>query len=658
VGFVLATTATALGQAPPPSEPILPPASLKTVATPEPVNLIQFVQDRQAAMQLGKALFWDMQVGSDGVTACATCHFHAGTDRRIKNQLSPGLRAGDNNFETGGPNWTLQPSDFPLRQLADPENRHSVVIRDSNDVVSSMGTFPGDFVSTRRGFPVDSGTPGSDSVFQINGVAARRSQSRNTPTVINAVFNAKNFWDGRANHYFNGVTAFGPLDTESTVFINNEGLLAKQFIRIPFASLASQAVAPPLSDTEMSLTGRSFPALGRKLLNLRPLAKQAVHPQDSLLGPLSRARRAGAGVSGNRGLNTTYVAMIKAAFQPVYWNSKDIITFSGNAAVIDGHPGRPLADNEFTQLEANFSLFFGLAVQVYESTLVSDDSPFDQHQDGDFNALTARQKQGMEIFFDRGKCAVCHAGPEFTEAAKDAVELMPTVDEGGKAFYDAGFFNTGSRLSSEDPGIDGTAPLTNPLTGQPFPLSLSKLAVLKKQGLLPLAIDPFVPALPVGVGVPDPNRVVTAGAFKSPTLRNVELTGPYFHNGGMSTLRQVVDFYDRGGDFRDQNIPDVDRFIAELSLTTAEKEALIDFLLALTDERVRWETVPFDHPQLFVPNGLRGDHNSTVGTEQVQRDGFRDNEEILEIPALGAGGRLAAGLPPLEAFMGLDPFQP
>src|SRR5581483_5044258 len=69
------------------SDPPLPPP-LKTVAIAEPSNLSEFVRDRQAAVLLGKALFWDMQVGSDGQTACATCHFNAGADSRTKNQMS------------------------------------------------------------------------------------------------------------------------------------------------------------------------------------------------------------------------------------------------------------------------------------------------------------------------------------------------------------------------------------------------------------------------------------------------------------------------------------------------------------------------------------------------------------------------------------------
>src|SRR4030095_5109774 len=66
------------------------PGDLRAVAVPGPSNLDDFVRDRAMARALGKALFWDMQVGSDGVQACATCHFRAGADTRSKNQVSPG----------------------------------------------------------------------------------------------------------------------------------------------------------------------------------------------------------------------------------------------------------------------------------------------------------------------------------------------------------------------------------------------------------------------------------------------------------------------------------------------------------------------------------------------------------------------------------------
>ena len=76
--------------------------SLETLAGVTPVDpsgtedgrqvaLKDYVQDRAAAVRLGKALFWDMNIGSDGKTACASCHFQAGADNRIKNQISPTL---------------------------------------------------------------------------------------------------------------------------------------------------------------------------------------------------------------------------------------------------------------------------------------------------------------------------------------------------------------------------------------------------------------------------------------------------------------------------------------------------------------------------------------------------------------------------------------
>ena len=68
-------------------------ASLKNVPVPEPPNLADFVKDKQAAIALGKAMFWDMQFGSDGVQGCASCHSKAGADNRTKNQISPGLNA-------------------------------------------------------------------------------------------------------------------------------------------------------------------------------------------------------------------------------------------------------------------------------------------------------------------------------------------------------------------------------------------------------------------------------------------------------------------------------------------------------------------------------------------------------------------------------------
>ena len=165
------------------------PPSLKTVPIPEPSNLMDFVQDRAAAIRLGKALFWDMQVGSDAVQSCATCHFQAGADNRAKNQISPGLLSGDTSFQIGdGPNHTLTPADFPFHKLSDPEDRDSAVISDANDVTSSQGVRLTQFQDVVPGDPVDQGVGVFDPTFSIGGKNLRRVEPRNSPTTINAVF--------------------------------------------------------------------------------------------------------------------------------------------------------------------------------------------------------------------------------------------------------------------------------------------------------------------------------------------------------------------------------------------------------------------------------------------------------------------------------------
>src|SRR5829696_612847 len=66
------------------------PGSLKQIPIPQPSNLTDYVRNREVAIALGKAFFWDMQVGSDGIQSCGSCHFRAGADPRSINQLNPG----------------------------------------------------------------------------------------------------------------------------------------------------------------------------------------------------------------------------------------------------------------------------------------------------------------------------------------------------------------------------------------------------------------------------------------------------------------------------------------------------------------------------------------------------------------------------------------
>jgi cytochrome c peroxidase len=470
-------------------------------------------------------------------------------------------------------------------------------------VVGSQGVRFTSFLNINPGSAVDSGTPITDTVFQVEGQNMRRVTARNTPSVINAVFNFHNFWDGRAHFLFNGVNPFGPLDTTAGVWFSDAaGNLTKQKIGIENASLASQATGPPLDDTEMSFVGRTFPQLGRKMLSLTPLGKQLVHPSDSVLGPLSRAVFQGGKMTGQTGLNATYEQMIKDAFVDTFYKSTQ--------QTPDG----------FTQMEANFSLFWGLAIQLYEATLVSDQTPFDRLLGGDSNAITPQQEIGMNLFFGAAKCDVCHAGTELSTATVTAaafvtnlnnglIDQMP-VASGQDTIYDLGFNSTGVRPMAGDIGREGNSPFVNPFTGLPIPLDYSTLAELQALGNLPFASVILPDQLPTNFPVSN------GGGFKVPGLRNIELTAPYFHNGGAMTLEEMIDFYTRGGDFPSVAAsPDLDFNMNEIgTLQNAPDKmlAMVEFMKSLTDERVRNHSAPFDHPELFVPEGVDAGGNDIM----------------------------------------------
>ena len=615
---------------------IEPPPSLKTVPIPGPENLSDFIKDKTAAIALGKSFFWDMQVGSDGITACASCHFHAGADNRSKNQLSPGLNRvnldrssnPDRRVDLGGLNYTLRPEDYPFHKLANPDDRSSTVLASTNDVTSSQGIFKTKFVDVTPGSAEEKVILEADPNFNISGTNIRQVQPRNTPTVINSVFNFRNVWDARPQNVFNGVNPFGLRDSNAKVLkAANSDKLEEVKVSLKNSSLASQALGPPLTDLEMSASGRVFEDIGQKFRKgkqnklpremgkkfnfLRPLGKQIVHPEDSVLGPYSRAPEPGLKMS-------TYKRLIEDAFKPEWWNSKTIISIDadGKRAFASKNPNGPLATNEYTLMEYNFPLFFGLAMQMYESTLVSDNAPFDQYQEGNNNALTAQQRKGLDIFLNKGKCITCHIGPEFTSASVSNVQnkRLTRLQTPGNPVTDTGFFNTGVSPVLEDFGLGIVDPFGNPISD----------AQLAQQGRFK-EIYGEDPNLTIG-----PNDTVAVdGAFRTPGLRNVELTAPYFHNGGQLTLRQVVDFYNRGGDFADNASPK----LPELKLTEEEKEALVAFLKGLTDERVRYEKAPFDHPQLFVTNGHPGDQSS------VTNDGTgKATDTMIEISAIGRNG--------------------
>ncbi len=627
---------------PPPLEPPLePPPSLKTLLPPVPASLFNYIKDQDAAIRLGKAFFWDMQTGSDGLTACATCHYHAGSDTRSRNILSPGP---DGIFQVGTPNHRVSLEDFPFHKLNDVGDQNSLLLSDSDDAAGSQGVHFSNFIDVIPGSEEDSRTSAPDPAFNVGGLNMRRVTGRSAPTVINAVYNIENFWDGRASFWFNGRSIFGHRDVGAMVLKADLGtsIVTPTQIQIDRSALASQAVGPPLSGTEMSAHGRDFPKLGKKLLSLEPLQFQIVHPTDSVLGPL-------VDVDGS-GLSTNYVQMIQDAFVDEWWLSDKLFDASFGELLTTGTPANT---DEFTLMEANFSFFWGLAIQMYESTLVSDDSPYDQFQDGDVNALSTLEIEGLDVF-TRSNCLLCHTTPVFTSAVSSKLtvvlepeasalegilERMPMKDA-FSAVYDGGFYNIGVRPTTEDIGRGGVDLNGDPLSFAGF-VQLYGLASLPFQTGTVILNPPPIPS----------EEIAMAGAMKTPTLRNTELTGPYFHNGSYATLEQVVQFYARGGNFADENIDTLSPIILPLPFlltSPARQEALVAFLHTLTDERVRQEMAPFDHPQLFVSEGATGD---TANVLPAFPGAPTAADRFKEIPAVGSLGRPAEGITELLEFL-------
>jgi cytochrome c peroxidase len=416
------------------------------------------------------------------------------------------------------------------------------------------------------------------------------------------------------------------------------------------ASAASQAVGPPGSPVEMSCGGRTFADIGRRMLDTLMLKQQRISSTDSVLASVSGARR------------PTYRELIKAAFQPRLWNATQQVL---------------LGDAPYSQIEANFPLFFGLAIQMYESTLISDQAPLDAYLQGNHQAMNAQQVEGMNLFLGKGKCVSCHGGAELTNAGsrllfqpRERIERMLMADN-LTTLYDNGFYNTGVRPTSEDLALGGSDAWGNPLS------FTRQYNTVLQGGKVPDPFDvdvctfemPLSAALPCDATL-KPNvgfRDSVDGAFKTPTLRNIALTGPYFHNGSRATLKQVMEFYNRGGDRRGEdasntsgfehpsanqhNASNLDPDMTALNLTPDEVDALVKFMeVGLTDPRVAWEQAPFDHPSLVIPQGHVGDENAvTVRPASPKITTRQALDAPIALKPVGAEGRTATE-GPLQPF--------
>jgi len=164
-----------------------------------------------------------------------------------------------------------------------------------------------------------------------------------------------------------------------------------------------------------------------------------------------------------------------------------------------------------------------MAIASFERTVISGNSPFDRYQyGGNKTAMKPAAIRGLALFKDPAKtnCVKCH-----------------TMENSYALFADGKYHNLGVGVNSEGEMTD-----------------LGRYGESKKES--------------------------DKGAFRTPTLRNVAITGPYMHDGSLKTLRRVVDFYVGGGNSN----PQLDKDIKELRLTGQERDDLVAFLEALTGE--------------------------------------------------------------------------
>lgn len=186
---------------------------------------------------------------------------------------------------------------------------------------------------------------------------------RSAPPVINAAFLLELFWDGRA----------------SDVFIDPQ---TGEVVDAGFAALESQAVGPPLSDTEMSHHQRDWSQITAKLAHARPLALTSNVPPDMAAATLD-AR--------------TYPELFRRAF----------------------------GDGEITAAR------IAQALATYQRTLVSNQSPWDSYVLGDQNALSDAERRGMNIFIGE-RCNFCHIEPFFTDGGYANIGLRPISEDSGR----------------------------------------------------------------------------------------------------------------------------------------------------------------------------------------------------------------------------------
>lgn len=213
----------------------------------------------------------------------------------------------------------------------------------------------------------------------------------------------------------------------------------------------------------------------------------------------------------------------------------------------NGKPGDAAFDNMSKADQVAVNMVFvniGKAIEAYERLLIRRNAPFDRYVAGDEEAITLEAKRGLKIFIGKGICVLCHGTPYFR---------------------DDDFHNLG-------------------IPQGPLPEDTGRF-----QGISKLLADPFNSAGTYSDSRADATHMLNLlaprlehqGEFKTPTLRNVALTPPYFHTGEFPTLASVIEFNDAGGTTNEfvgrSTVP-----VEPLHLSEQEKRDLVEFLETLT----------------------------------------------------------------------------
>jgi cytochrome c peroxidase len=198
------------------------------------------------------------------------------------------------------------------------------------------------------------------------------------------------------------------------------------------------------------------------------------------------------------------------------------------------------------------------AIASYERTQLSFDAPFDHFIAGDRNAIDTGARRGWELFNTRGRCNKCHA---LSENKRDVT-----------FFTDNDFHNIGIGIIRHN--VVALALQAEQLINSGDKAAIDQAAIQTDMS----ALGRFLMT----------KKEADIASFKTPDLRNVLVTGPYFHDGSQETLWDVCDHYNKGDGLQN---PFLDQDIQPLALTEGDIDDLVAFLASLTSADYREQGV-------------------------------------------------------------------